>query len=412
VGAPGARAPREVWITVERDVLSAFEAGADADAVGWADRIADPLGIQPDVVATPLREDRIPALSSFIHEHYGRCGGFMAHGSAVEAYEAADLVARRDQHAVAAPKVAYTIDSAPMVNALIGDLREINVTKTINTLSGFFTRYHNCPTGRDSALWIQSTWAGFAAGRADISVDLFNHVYNVPTMQPSVILTITGTTFPDEVLVLGAHQDSIIGSSSATNCTTARAPGADDDASGIASLTEVIRVAMARGYRPQRTVKFMAYAAEEAGLRGSNAIALDYKNRNVNVIGVLQFDMTNYQGTKAADIVFYQDYTHYFQNEFIAQLASLYVPTSGTYPRLTDLCGYGCSDHASWDQWGYPASLPFESKFANHSPFIHTVNDTMANSGGSARTSMPFVKLAAAYMVEIAKGAFVPFQQQ
>ena len=36
----GARAPREVWITIERDVLSAFEAGpADADAVGWADRI-------------------------------------------------------------------------------------------------------------------------------------------------------------------------------------------------------------------------------------------------------------------------------------------------------------------------------------------------------------------------------------
>ena len=39
----------------------------------------------------------------------------------------------------------------------------------------------------------------------------------------------------------------------------------------------------------------------------------------MNVIGVLQFDMTNYQGTQAADIVFYQDYTHYFQNEFITR---------------------------------------------------------------------------------------------
>src|SRR6188508_2969527 len=129
----GARAPREVWITVERDVLSAFEAGPDADAAGWADRIEDPLGIRPDVVAATVREDRIPALSSFIHERYGRCGGFMAHGSAAEAYQAADLVARRDGHANAAPRIAYTIDSAPMVNALIADLRETYVTKTIST---------------------------------------------------------------------------------------------------------------------------------------------------------------------------------------------------------------------------------------------------------------------------------------
>ena len=40
-------------------------------------------------------------------------------------------------------------------------------------------------------------------------------------------------------------------------------PGADDDASGIASATEVLRVAIERDYRPERTVKFMAYAAEE-----------------------------------------------------------------------------------------------------------------------------------------------------
>ncbi len=48
----------------------------------------------------------------------------------------------------------------------------------------------------------------------------------------------------------------------------------DDDASGIASLTEVIRAAMAMGYRPARTVKFMGYAAEEVGLKGSKEIAL------------------------------------------------------------------------------------------------------------------------------------------
>ena len=68
--------------------------------------------------------------------------------------------------------------------------------------------------------------------------------------------------------MLGAHQDSVNGARA-----TGRAPGADDDASGVASLSEVIRVALANDYRPLRTVKFMAYAAEEVGLRGSADIA-------------------------------------------------------------------------------------------------------------------------------------------
>src|SRR5690606_16105710 len=98
--------------------------------------------------------------------------------------------------------------------------------------------------------------------------------------QSSVVLTIQGQTLPDEIAVLGAHLDSICSRSGTTNgqancdtgVTTAqrRAPGADDDASGIAVLTEVLRVVLDNGYRPQRTVKFMGYAAEEVGLVGSN----------------------------------------------------------------------------------------------------------------------------------------------
>jgi len=58
----------------------------------------------------------------------------------------------------------------------------------------------------------------------------------------------------------------------------------------------------------------------------------------------------------------------------------------GTYlPALKlgyDKCGYGCSDHASWNAQGYPASMPFESSMARDNPTIHTAKDTLANSGG------------------------------
>ena len=70
-------------------------------------------------------------------------------------------------------------------------------------------------------------------------------------------------------MVLGGHLDSI---SNAGSGETMRAPGADDDASGIASMTEALRAMIASGYKPRRTIKMMGYAAEEVGLRGSAAM--------------------------------------------------------------------------------------------------------------------------------------------
>jgi leucyl aminopeptidase len=103
----------------------------------------------------------------------------------------------------------------------------------------------------------------------------------------------------------------------------------------------------------------------------------------------------------------YDDFTNAAQNAFLASLAELYVPSAGIYtPRVTSTCGYGCSDHASWHNRGFVASLPFEAPFGDHSPFIHRTTDTLAQSGGHAQRSVPFAQLAAAYIAEIAKGGF------
>src|SRR3546814_5186498 len=104
--------------------------------------------------------------------------------------------------------------------------------------------------------------------------------------------TRTDTPFPYTTL-FRSHLDSI--NAYGGGSPGQAAPGADDDASGIAVLTETLRIALARGWRPQRTVKFMGYAAEEVGLRGSNAIAPSHRQAGVDVVAVLQVDMTNYQ---------------------------------------------------------------------------------------------------------------------
>ena len=389
VALPGGSAPppsSEIWITLGQE-----EADRVLPALALAAR-APVLQIESegDIVVARIREDRLPLLSRIIHERLHRCGGFVAHESREAAFEA---VTQELSLAPLEPLVAYTIDNGPVVETLLSGIQETNVRGTIEALAAFYTRYHTTQTGKDSAAWIRDLWAGYAQGRPDVTVELLSHPSST-TPQPSVILTIQGTTLPGEVVVLGAHQDSI------NFGPWGRAPGADDDASGVASLSEVIRVAMANGYRPQRTVKFMAYAAEEVGLRGSAAIAAQHRSANVNVVGVLQLDMTNYKGTPSVDIAMITDHTNAAQNAFLEQLVDVYLGL----PRTTTQCGYACSDHASWNSRGYVASFPFESTLNDSNPRIHSSGDTLALSGNNAHHAVKFAKLSAAYLAELAKG--------
>ncbi|MBZ0089839.1 MAG: M20/M25/M40 family metallo-hydrolase, partial [Thermoanaerobaculia bacterium] len=171
---------------------------------------------------------------------------------------------------------------------------------------------------------------------------------------------------------------------------------ADDNASGIATVTEVARVALAHGFAPQRTVQFIAYAAEEVGLWGSGEIAADYAAAGVNVVAVLNLDMTGYHGS-TEDVFLISDYTHTELNAFVASLLDTYQPT---LLRSTDDCGYGCSDHASWSAEGFRASFPFEASFNGASPYIHGSSDTAANLTNGASHAVKFARLAAAFLVE------------
>jgi leucyl aminopeptidase len=400
---PAAPAWDEAWVTLERGTAQQALIGLAAAGHPGALVIVDAgrpeaLGTAAratDVVVARISVDDVELLPGILHAARQRCGGFMRHQTREEA-EWAAARANNPEQRTPPPPMSYTIDNGPVVNAMLPRIQEPGIHKTIVSLGNFVNRRYTCPVGVQSATWIKRRWQAIAASRPGVTVDFYNHT---GFSQPSVILTIPGSTLPTEVVVLGAHQDSINGGNS--NCS-AVAPGEDDDASGVASLTEVLKVALRMNYHPQRTVKFMAYAAEEGGLLGSQQIAAAYDNQNINVVGVLQLDMTNYKGS-AGDIYIFTDFTNPTQNTFLGNLVTTYLPG---LVKGSSACGYACSDHASWNMHGYPASFPFEATFNQDNPFIHTPQDTIENCGNTANHAVKFSKLAAAYMAEVAKGGF------
>jgi leucyl aminopeptidase len=374
---------REQWITLGEDALRPVQEAFGQ--VGFAQ--PTDVKVKDGVVLMKVRESQLSHLSKVMHEKFNRCSGYIAHDSEQEALAA---LSPAPSSQLQSNLVTYTLDNAATVNALMSEVQELNIRNTITHLSSYTTRYYTSTTGVEAANWIKSTWANLANGRTDVSVATFTHS---GWAQPSVILTITGSSLPNEVVVLGGHLDS-------TNTSGGSAPGADDDASGIASLTEIIRVAMAKGYKPARTVKIMGYAAEEVGLKGSAEIAAWHVTNAVNVVGVLQLDMTNYQGS-TVDVGMMTDFTNAAQNGFVTSLLDTYSIATWANSQ----CGYGCSDHASWHNRGFPASMPFEALMNQHNSAIHTTSDTLSRSAGMATHAVKFTKLGAAFMAELAKGS-------
>jgi leucyl aminopeptidase len=332
-----------------------------------------------------VKTSDVAQLSEFMHDNYHRCGGFVAHESLDEAKQYTEqLAAVQNQNTLA---FDYNIDNAQTTQQLINRISPNNLTNTVNSMSSFYNRYYTTQTGIDASQWLKDYWQQLAASRSDISVEYFTHSW----AQSSIIVTIPGEEKADEIVIIGGHLDSI----NQSNPTNGRSPGADDNASGIAVLSEVLRAIVDNDYKPQRTIQIMGFAAEEVGLRGSKAIASAYKSQGKNVVGMVQFDMTGNNGSNE-DIVMMTDYTTNAQNQFLGQLIDTYLP-SVSYG--FDQCGYGCSDHASWYQQGFTASMPFESKMADINRLIHTINDTNFDADHASK----FAKLAVSYISEMAK---------
>eukprot|EP00756_Hemistasia_phaeocysticola_P018742 Hpha_TRINITY_DN15616_c3_g6::TRINITY_DN15616_c3_g6_i1::g.101690::m.101690/K05994/E3.4.11.10; bacterial leucyl aminopeptidase len=274
------------------------------------------------------------------------------------------------------------------VRSAIQHLDTDQYRRDIAHLSSYNNRYYTQETAAEAVRWLADQYkASIPASRtSDVSIREFEHSWK----QPSLIVRVEGTTKPDELVVLGGHIDSIAGS-----MPNSAAPGADDDASGSAGVLQTFRALMASGFKPSRSVEFQAYAAEEVGLRGSQDIAAKYAADNVKIAGMLQLDMTGWDnGNPRVGVI--TDYTDATQNDFIRALTNTYL----TIPPADGRCGYGCSDHASFERYGYPSSFAFEAPFGEHNPHIHTTRDTLENMNMTHATE--FAKLGVSFVTELA----------
>ncbi len=95
----------------------------------------------------------------------------------------------------------------------------------------------------------------------------------------NVIGEIRGTTYPNEIMVVGGHLDS-----------WDLGDGSHDDGAGCVQSMDVLRLLKETGYKPKRTIRAVLFMNEENGLRGGNKYAEVAQRKNEKHVFALESD--------------------------------------------------------------------------------------------------------------------------
>jgi hypothetical protein len=201
-------------------------------------------------------------------------------------------------------------ETDPGLRQLLGEISPARIEATITRLVQFGTR-HTSSSQTDpvrgigaAAAWVYQQMQAIAAtssGRMTVQRQSFvqpvSPTIPVPTTITNVIATLQGTARPERYYVITGHLDSRV-----TDVTdfTSDAPGADDDASGVAVVLELARLFATRQF--PGTLVFATVDGEEQGLYGSAFMAAQMKAAGADVQGMFSNDIVGasqaFDGTK------------------------------------------------------------------------------------------------------------------
>ncbi len=241
------------------------------------------------------------------------------------------------------------------------------------------TTLHNA----ESYLTDQLTQYGYEVSRLPYLVTESN---SLSKEVANIEVELTGSLLPGEIIVIGAHYDSVHGSM-----------GADDNASGAAALLELAR--LMQDYVPTRTIRFVFFVNEEpphfqTESMGSLVYAESCAARSDAIVAMLAIESIGYFDSEAGSQVYpfpfnllYPDTGNFIA--FVGDLGSRSLvrksisvfrananfPSEGVASPAS-IAGIGWSDHWSFWQYDYPAIMVTDTApFRN--PHYHTDMDTI-----------------------------------
>ena len=255
-----------------------------------------------------------------------------------------------------------------LIQRLLSQISDSLYTNSVQRLQDFYTRYELSDSIGPAGEWIYDQFIGY--GYTDVVLDSFSWTPNVidtPIVSRNILATKLGFSGSDSLVILGAHYDSINDLLSEED-PNAHAPGANDNATGVAGVLEVAR--LLEPYSFEKTIVFACFAGEEVGFGGSFNYAYKVQQQGTPVRFSLVLDELGYQEFFPIFPVIIDGDFDYLEDALrTAQLAWMY--SSKLKPYLT--FGYYGSDHVVLSELGPALLIIEEARY----PFIHSELDVI-----------------------------------
>lgn len=321
------------------------------------------------------------------------CGGFM---DVTETWKKSPaLSAQTFLTSYAAPKTKhnlqtrYDIKYTEQVNQLLSALNPQDMWSDLKKLSAYRNRNAETQVGLNVVTSLKKQIDELAKdnNRTDVS----SYLIDTPNyLQKSLVVKIGESNKPG--IVIGSHIDTTY-----NFLPDPIQPGADDNGTGSVTTLEIVRLLLNSGMQFKNPIYFIWYAAEEEGMKGSQAVVEYFTQHKIPVAAALNLDMTGFAYLDDPTIYLVTDHVDSDLTAYLQTLTTTYVNVPIDFTK----CGYACSDHVSWNNVGVSVALPFEAAFEHYNHKSHTEQDRMNILSLEHMTS--FAKLGVAFVVEMAE---------
>ncbi|UCC12762.1 MAG: M20/M25/M40 family metallo-hydrolase, partial [candidate division WOR-3 bacterium] len=267
-----------------------------------------------------------------------------------------------------------TLEWDPFVQSIVDQVSTDSLASYVQRMQDFVTRLIFTDSSFAASQWILEKFNSFGYDAEFDSVYLAETNYGTwpdTGYERNVVATIEGSSNPSKHIIISGHHDAIIWPDTSVSWTSA--PGADDNASGVACALEAARIFNAYNWDP--TIKFIGWTAEEVGLLGSDDYARRADSMGMDIGAVINLDMIGYADGGILDgNVHHRDAFSEWLSALYYQAGQLYAPSIILYEEYWN----GGSDDLSFALRGYPAIWGAERwYYAN--PHWHVVTDLLSN---------------------------------
>ncbi len=268
---------------------------------------------------------------------------------------------------------AYSLHGQNFIQAYqdrANKVSQTNITSNLQAFADLGVKTTGSAANTNAFNWIKNKYLSYGYTAGQIVEDPFTFDYNNSTISSkNLVITKTGTLYPNTYVIICAHYDTIAG------------PGVNDNGSGTSILLEAARIL--KNVPTDYSIKFIHFSGEEQGLYGSehyaNEVVYQNNSRNIDVKLVFNIDQVGGQlGNNNTTIKCERDISGLTTNNAMSnQITQELATCTELYsPLQTVITNAYSSDYIPFEQKN-EVITGFYENIQSSRP--HTPNDTFAN---------------------------------